>query len=730
MVESSFNGAVNNEIPSGLLSFAIVMHILKQPVNIDQIKHEYCPTGADIDSLSLLRAAKASGCKAKRLRVKPHRLAKSPFPIIAQHKSGSYFVIGSADDDKALIQIPGEAPTTLNLTELWDIWSGEAIFISHREQLTNEERKFDITWFIPIVVRFKRLFGEVLIASLFIQLFALITPLMFQIVMDKVLAHQGYSTLNVVVVALIFIAFFDVLLNGLRTYVFAHTTSRVDVALGARLFDHLMKLPIAYFSSRPVGQVVARVRELETIRSFLTGNALTAVIDLLFTGVFFAVMYHYSPTLTYIVLASIPVYVLVSVSITPTLRARTEEKFQRGAINQAFLTESVSGVETIKSMAVEPQMKQKWEGQLAAYVKSSFKAVAISNIGSQAIQFISKVVTALLLWQGAQLVMAGELTVGQLIAFNMLAGQVAQPILRLSQLWQDFQQFKISLDRLGDILNVPAEPTLSLNRPSLPNIKGKIQFENVIFRYAPNTPEVLRNINLKIEAGQTIGIVGTSGSGKSTLTKLIQRLYVPEQGKVLVDGTDLSVTDPSWLRRQVGVVLQENILFDVSVRDNIALTNPNLSMEKVIAAANLAGAHDFILELPEAYDTKLGERGNLLSGGQRQRIAIARALVDNPAILIFDEATSALDYESESIIQENMHQITKGRTVIIIAHRLSAVRDADRIITLDRGEIIEDGTHEQLMNNPKGRYFKLYNMQSRNSSNERDDQVVEGELYV
>lgn len=712
MAEPINSANSQDAIPSGLLSFAIVMHILKQPVNLDQIKHEYCSTGSDIDSLSLLRAAKAVGCKAKRVSVKPSRLSKSPFPIIAQKANGEFFVIGSCDESKVLVQIPGQSPKAIEIDELWRTWNGEAIFLSHRSQLTSEDRKFDITWFIPVVVRFKRLFGEVLLASFFIQLFALITPLMFQVVMDKVLVHRGFSTLNVIVVALVCIALFDVVLNGLRTYVFSHTTSRVDVALGARLFDHLMKLPIAFFGSRPVGQVVARVRELETIRAFLTGNALTAVMDLLFTFVFFAVMYHYSPTLTYIVLASIPVYACISIFITPPLRARTEEKFQRGAVNQAFLTESVSGIETIKSMAVEPQMRQKWEGQLAAYAKSSFKAVAIGNVGSQAIQFVSKVVTALLLWKGALLVISGDLTVGQLIAFNMLSGQVAQPILRLSQLWQDFQQFKISLDRLGDVLNVPTEPTSNLNKPSLPNISGRVVFDNVVFRYAPNTPEILRNINLDIKAGQTVGVVGTSGSGKSTLAKLIQRLYVPEQGKVLVDGTDLAAADPTWLRRQIGVVLQENVLFDVSVRDNIALSNPNLSMDKVIAAAKQAGAHEFILELSEAYDTKLGERGNLLSGGQRQRIAIARALANDPAILIFDEATSALDYESESVIQKNMSQITKGRTVIIIAHRLSAVKDADRIITIDKGCIIEDGSHDQLMRNPTGRYFKLHNMQS------------------
>jgi len=362
-------------------------------------------------------------------------------------------------------------------------------------------------------------------------------------------------------------------------------------------------------------------------------------------------------------------------------------------------------------MAVEPQMQRRWEEQLAAYVAASFRSNNLNNISSQSAQLISKVTYAVTLYLGAKLVVQGDLTVGQLVAFNMLAGRVSGPILRLAQLWQDFQQARISVDRLGDILNTATEPAQSSNRASLPPVQGRITFDGVTFRYRPDGPEVPRRVGLDIPPGQTIGIVGPSGSGKSTLAKLVQRMYIPESGRVLVDGVDLAMVDTTWLRRQVGVVLQENVLFNRSVRENIALSDPGMPMERVIAAAKLAGAHGFILELPEGYDTQIEERGGNLSGGQRQRIAIARALVTNPRILIFDEATSALDYESEAVIQRNMRQICQGRTVMIIAHRLAAVRDASRIITVENGEIVEDGTHGELINQG-GRYAKLYRMQS------------------
>ena len=528
--------------------------------------------------------------------------------------------------------------------------------------------------------------------------------------MDKVLVHRGVTTLDVLAIGLLVISLFEVGMTFLRTYVFSHTTNRIDVELGAKLFRHLLNLPLAYFQARRAGDSVARVRELENIRNFLTGQALTSVLDLFFSIVFLAVMAYYSWSLTLIVLVSLPCYVALSVLITPVLKARLDEKFARGAENQSFLIETVNGIETVKAMAVEPQVTRRWDNQLAAYVSAGFKVSQLGNIGSQGVSLIQKIVTVATMWLGAKLVIQGDLSVGQLIAFNMLAGRVASPVMRLAQLWQDFQQVGISMQRLGDILNTRTE--INQSRAALPPIQGKIEFDQVHFRYRADGPEILRGIKLEINAGEVIGIVGRSGSGKSTLTKLLQRLYVPERGRVLIDGIDLGLVDPAWLRRQVGVVLQENLLFNRSIRDNIALADPGMNMERVIHAAKLAGAHEFIVELPEGYDTMVGEHGTGLSGGQRQRVAIARALITNPRILIFDEATSALDYESERIIQNNMKAICQGRTVLIIAHRLSAVRDANRIIAMDRGQIVEEGHHRELVQRPEGYYARLHAIQA------------------
>ena len=598
----------------------------------------------------------------------------------------------------------------LNVRSLRRPGPASVILLTKRFSPTSLANRFDLRWFLSAVHRYRYVLSEVLVASFFLQMLGLVSPLFFQVVVDKVLVHRGLSTLDVLMIGLAIVSLFEVALGALRTYVFSHTTNRIDVELGARLFDHLLGLPLAYFANRRVGDSVARVRELENIRNFITGSALTLTIDLFFTFVFLGVMYLYSPLLTWIVIASLPVYVIISVILTPVLRRRLDEKFARGADNQAFLVESVSGAETIKAMAVEPQMQRRWEDQLAGYVRASFRAQTLGNIGGQSVQFINKVTIVATLYLGAKGVMAGELTVGELVAFNMLAARVAQPVLRIAQLWQDFQQARLSIARLGDILNTQREPAPK-GAASLPSIQGDIRFENVTFRYLLNGPTVLSDVSLHVTPGQVIGIVGPSGSGKSTLAKLVQRLYAPESGRVLIDGVDLAMVDTAWLRHQIGIVLQDNVLFNSSVRENIALADPGAPIEQIIRAATLSGAHDFILELPQGYDTMIGERGASLSGGQRQRIAIARALMSNPRILIFDEATSALDYESERVIQANMRRIAAGRTMLVIAHRLSTVSGADRLITIDRGRLVEEGTHEELLRK-SGRYAQLYRLQS------------------
>jgi subfamily B ATP-binding cassette protein HlyB/CyaB len=694
----------------GLLALVMLLRFHGVGASPEQIRHRF--GGGTIGIPEMLRCGKELGLKARSRITTWERLANTPLPGLVALRDGGFLLLGKVGDDKALVQSPlSSRPTMMTRAELEAAWDGRLVLMTRRAGLVELSRRFDITWFLGAIHKYRGLLGEVLVASFFLQLFALVSPLFFQVVIDKVLVHHTLSTLDVLIVGLVMVSIFETILGILRTYVFAHTTNRIDVELGARLFQHLVALPIAYFQARRVGDSVARVRELENIRNFLTSSALTLVIDLLFTFVFLAVMFFYSPLLTCVVLGAFPFYVAISAGATPLFRRRLDEKFARGAENQAFLVESVTGVETLKAMAVEPQMQRRWEEQLAGYVAASFRVLSLGNVASQSVQLVSKLVTAGVLFFGAKLVIDGSLTVGELVAFNMLAGRVSAPVLRLAQIWQDFHQARLSVARLGDILNTPAEPTFNPGRAALPAIRGDIAFEHVTFRYRIDGSEVLHDVSFSAPAGQIVGIVGPSGSGKSTLAKLIQRLYVPESGRVLVDGIDLAMVDAAWLRRQLGVVLQENVLFNRSVRDNIALPDPSIPIEQVIAAATLAGAHQFILELPEGYDTIVGERGSSLSGGQKQRIAIARALITNPRILIFDEATSALDYESERVIQDNMRKIAKGRTVFIIAHRLSTVRRTDRILTLDAGRLVEDGTHDDLINTG-GRYASLHRLQA------------------
>ena len=681
---------------TGLRSLALVFALAGEQLDLGQTTQEFLRPGCLSTKDDLLRIGKAKGFKVRTARSSARRIDAVPLPAIAHHKDGSFFVIGRRTEGGVLVGISGGPPTAWTIDELAANWSGDLIFAVRRDRLVSAAKSFGIGWFVPVVKRFSRVLAEVLLVSVFIQLIALVAPLFTQVTIDKVLVHRGLTTLEVLVIGLVVINVADVLLNWLRTYTFAHTTSRMDAILGSQLFRHLMGLPIAYFESRATGQTVARLRELENIRQFITGSALTLVIDVTFGFIFLAVMAWYSLDLTFVVLASIPCYAIISLLITPALKARVQEKFQRGAANQSLLVESLAGIQTLKAMAVEPQVRDRYEEQLAGYINAALRVVTLGAAGSQLVGLVSKVTSAALLWFGAQAVIAGQLTIGEFVAFNMLAGQISGPVLRLAQLWQDFQQFRMSIDRLGDILNTPVE-TEAGPKQNPPPLRGHVRFETIDFRYRVGAQPILRDLSLEIGAGEVVGIVGRSGSGKSTLTKLLQRLHQPERGRVLVDGVDIGLLDPSWLRRQIGVVLQENVLFNRTIRENIALASPSSPLEPVMEAARLAGAHEFIVDLPNGYETVLEERGANLSGGQRQRIAIARALLGNPRILIFDEATSALDYESERIIQANMRSICQGRTVLIVAHRLSTVRHANRILVMDKGQLAEAGSHEALM---------------------------------
>jgi ATP-binding cassette, subfamily B, bacterial HlyB/CyaB len=700
---------------SGLHSLALVAavhHVTCEPA---QLRHELGLGSRPAVYGDIVRAARELKLKARALtHQKVARLQKVPLPAIIGLSDGKFVICGRRLDDGRYRMVDAITRAAEHLTpeQVAERWDGTIILITRRFSLEETIKgAFGLGWFIPAILRYKKPLLSVLVASLFIQICGLITPVFFQIIIDKVLVHKGYSTLVLVLVGLLSIGFFHVVLQYLRSYVLSHTASRIDVELGARLFDHMLRLPLAYFETRAAGQTVARVRELETVRSFLTGQGLTSALDLLFTVILIVVLFVYSQLLAIIVCLSIPCYLIVAAALRPILREKTKERFNRGAISNQFLVESIVGIQTIKSLAVEPALRTQWEERLAGYVKTSFSTVVIASMGQNAIQYINKVTMALVLYFGALAVINNEMTVGALVAFNMIMGQVTAPILRLSQLWQDFQQVRISVDRLGDILNFPTE-SRSLAQAHLPPAKGEISVRNVTFRYHPQTPEVLHDVSISIQAGQVIGIVGPSGSGKSTFTKLLQRLYLPERGQIMIDGIDIAHVDPAWLRRQIGVVLQENMLFNRTVHDNIALANPGMPRRAVMAVARLAGADEFVARMPLGYDTIIEERGSNLSGGQRQRLAIARALATNPRILIFDEATSALDYESERVIQDNMQHICRGRTVIIIAHRLAAVRRSDRIITIQEGRIVEDGSHVELLAKPDSVYGRLWRMQA------------------
>ncbi|MFP3120165.1 type I secretion system permease/ATPase [Rickettsia sp. R2] len=658
-------------------------------------------SSSSIDS-SLKELSKTYGVKLKQKKLTYKKLTVKSLPLAFLATDGEYRVLAKMDQDNGLVQHPFKSNAELwSKDQLRHSWSGKVIILSA------PLLKFDLAWFIPAFWQHRRMLAEILLFSLILQLLALVLPLFFQVVMDKVLVYKTYTTLDVLVFGLLVTSIFEVILRGLREYQYIHTANRIDILLGVKLVKHLLGLPLLYFKNRQVGSLVARVRELDSIREFLSSSLFTLAVDISFMGIFLAVMWIISPLLTLVVLASLPFYAIIAWCVTKPLQARLETMFRYMAANTAFLTESIAGAETVKSLAVEPRLAQRWETQTRDLVNASYHNQILSSLSDHSVQGLGKLTGIVILWYGAESVINLDITLGQLIAFNMLSQHFLGPIAKLVELWRKFIQAQVAVDILGDILNLPTEQETAGKQQEL---TGEIILKKVAFRYQPTTPLVLQDISLHIRAGKQIGIVGESGSGKSTLAHLLLRLYLPEQGQILFDGESLNTLDIVNLRQQVAVVLQENLLFNRSVRDNIALSFPEASLESVVEVAKLAGAHEFILRLPMGYDTLLAEGGSSLSGGQRQRIAIARALLTKPRILILDEATSSLDYQSQAIIQANMAEIANNRTVITIAHRLSTVKHCDCIIVLQQGKIIEQGTH-QLLLELGGKYAHLWQLQ-------------------
>lgn len=697
-------------LDSGLKSLITIAAYYGIAADAQSIIHEFSLQGRVMTEQEMVRAANSLKLKCRKTKANQYSLQKMTLPAVLKLKDDTYVILAGTAQEKLLILYPWEkSPRVLTMQELLPIWGGELFLFIPREKKRREE-KFGFKWFIPSILKYKRPLLEVLLAAFVMQILGICSPLITQSVIDKVLVHNSVSTLDVLAIALLTMTVFETLLSVARNYILVHTTGKIDVILSSRLFHHLFRLPMRYFENRRVGDTVARVRELENIRRFLTGVPMTTFLDCMFLIVYIIILFFYSVKLTCITLFSLPLLALVSALVTPLLRARLDEKFRCGAESQSYLVEAVTGAQTIKSFAIEPTVQKKWETLQADYTAAGFRTNILSGNASAVARLIQRIFDIVILWYGAGLVMAGSLTIGQLVAFRMLASRVSEPVMRLVQVWQEFQQVSISVERIGDIFNSKTENIADSSKTRLPGIQGHISFDRVCFRYAVDGPEVISDMSFVIRPGTVVGIVGRSGSGKSTLSKLIQRLYLPEKGKILIDGVDISMVDSVWLRRQIGVVLQENFLFNATIRENIALHNPAAGMEQILEAARIAGAHEFITELVNGYDTMVGEKGVGLSGGQKQRIAIARALLCNPKILIFDEATSALDYESERMIQKNLKEICKGRTVLMIAHRLSTLKDADAIMVIDRGRVAEYGPRQKLVER-QGLFWHLMQQQ-------------------
>ena len=700
-------------VDATLACFQMLSQHLKIPFRRDIIKRALTNAFQRNGNISLQLCgaiAEMMGLNSQLVTVPAVAASRLPTPALLRWQD-SCAILYKASEKELVLAIPETGIRRLKPADLVETWGTDGQVLLLQPTAHTPKSRFGISWFIPAIRRHRKVLIEVLIASFFVQLFGLANPLITQVIIDKVLVQNSINTLNVLGIILVVVAIFEAVITSLRTNLFVDTTNRIDMALGAQVIDHLLRLPLRYFERRPVGELATRVNELENIRQFLTGTALTVVLDAVFSVIYIVVMVFYNWILTLVALATVPVFGVLTFVFAPVIRSQSRTKAERNAETQSYLVEVVSGIQTVKAQNIELKSRYSWQERYARYVSAGFKSVLTSTTASSISNFLNKLSSLLLLWVGAYLVLQGKLTLGQLIAFRIIAGYTTSPLLRLIQLWQNFQETALSLERLGDILDTPQEvEAAGSNNISMPEIEGAVCYENVSFRFASTGSPQLININLDLKAGTFIGVVGSSGAGKSTLTKLLPRLYDLDSGRIKIDGYDINKVELYSLRRQIGVVLQDTLLFDGTVQENIALTNPDASQEEIVAAAKVAVAHEFIMSLPQGYNTRVGERGSALSGGQRQRIAIARTVLQNPRLLVLDEATSALDYNTERQVCLNLAEAFKDRTVFFITHRLATIKHADVILMMDKGSVVEQATHTELMN-LRGRYYCLYQQQ-------------------
>ncbi|WGV28404.1 peptidase domain-containing ABC transporter [Halotia branconii] len=697
----------------GVACLVMISRYWGKRLSINLLREQTNVTRSGASLRSLTTAAESIGFTTRPVKASLDKLAQQTLPAIAHWEGKHYVVVYEINNKRVIVGDPAIGQRSLTTTQFKAGWTGYALLLQPTALLKDTEEASTTLWqFFDLVKPHSRVLLEVFIASVLIQVFGLITPLFTQLLLDRVIVQGSTLTLNAVGLGLIIFGLLRVVINGLRQYLLDHTANRISVALLVGFIKHTFRLPLAFFESRYVGDIVSRVQENQKIQRFLTGEALSIILDLLTVFVYVGLMFWYSSSMALLSLAILPPYILLAFVATPFLRRISREVFNASANENSYLIQSLTGIRSIRSMAIEQTVRWHWEERLNQVIKKTFGGQIIGNQLQIISSAIESLVTTGLLWYGAWLVIQNQLTIGQLVAFNMLLGNIIRPFQRLVVLWNQLQEVIISTERINDVLEAePEEDLQHQTRQHLPRLYGNIRFENVTFRYHPESDiNVLQNLSFEILPEQTVAVVGRSGSGKTTLSKLILGLYPPTDGKVLIDSQDVTSISLRSLRSQIGVVDQDTFLFGGTIRENISIAHPEATLEEVIEAAQLAGADEFIKQLPMGYETQIGEGGGMLSGGQRQRLAIARALLGNPRLLLLDEATSHLDSESERIIQNNLKTILQGRTSLIIAHRLSTVRHADLILVLDRGLLVESGTHDQLIAR-RGHYFYLNQQQ-------------------